>query len=124
MENIPVLEFSEKEIELINALKEKGVCPETQALFCAWQDAEQARPEWKDEKELAGKYYRFILQARLEARKAKILMEAALMKDASDADQAASYQVEQVEQMIGKDIDKEEFYRLIEISKPLGHPSL
>ena len=98
-ENMPVSEFnkefSEKEIELIDALREKGFCSETQVLFCAWQDAEQSKPEWgqaKDSREDAS----LILQARLDLRKAKILNGAGFSEEANMAWDAVDIQVAQM----------------------------
>ncbi len=96
VENMPVPEFNEKEIELINALKEKGFCPEVRALFCAWQDAEQQKPEWEEARR-SKENTSLVLQAGLDLKKAKILIEAGLNEDADEALSAVDLQIAQAE---------------------------
>ena len=117
-ENIPVPEFNETEIELINALKEKGFCPETQALFCAWEDAEQAKPEWEsvkygeEDKEKDSIF--LLLQAWLELKKTKILNEAHMPIE--DLEEALRLVYQKIDGIVVAEIDcqdlQDEYFKL------------
>lgn len=97
---MPVPEFSEKEVELINMLKDKGFCPETQGLCGAWEDTEKQKPEWEDVEHGPGteKNREFLLlQARLNLKKAKMLNAADMVDEANDAVQEVYEQIEAME---------------------------
>ncbi len=106
---MPVPEFNEKEVELINLFKEKGFCEETRELSCAWEDAEQQKPEWEEVKHGPGteKNREFLLlQARLNLKKAKMLNAAGMVEDANEV---LGFVYDQIEGMERKGIDCADF---------------
>jgi galactose-1-phosphate uridylyltransferase len=96
IESMPVPEFNEQELALINSLKEKGFREETQALFGAWQDQELNKPEHVAAR-ASTENASLILQAELDLKKAKILNAAGMTEDANEALEAVYTQIEAME---------------------------
>lgn len=111
-----VPEFSEKEIELINLLKEKGFCPETQELCGAWEDAEKSKPEWGEIKNTTENNARLFLQAELDLKKVKMLNGAHMPIE--DLEEALSAVYQQIDAMVRTGIDcqdlQDEYFKLAE----------